>query len=678
MKISVARLVKILKKLDLKSERDLLWYFPYRYEDFSNTTKISEIKTGDQVSIKGQVKDIRQVPSIRGRITRTEALVSDQSGSIKVVWFNQPYLANTFKKGDQIFLSGSAGFYKTIQLQNPIYEKLQSENSEQIHTGRILPIYHLSGDLPLRTLRTLIYYAVEKYSADLEETLPTNLLNELNLPSIKQTIKSLHFPDSQEELDKAKLRIAFEEIFTINLAIEKHKNLAQKYQSPAIPFNKTLIQGFIQGLPFELTADQKKAIWDILQDLEKKRPMNRLLEGDVGSGKTLVALISAMEVMHFGIQSVLLCPTEILAQQHYSTAQKYLEPYPRFSIILLTSKTIKINGRIAKRSEALAEIEHGGPQLIISTHAVLQKDVKFDDIGLIIIDEQHRFGVRQRAELKQNKSKLHAHLLSMTATPIPRTLKLALFGDLDITQIKHKPADRKPIATKLVTPNERKAAYNFIDSQIDLGRQIFVVTPLIEESDKLDVKAAETEVKELQKIFPHRKIKVLHGRMKSVEKESIMQAFLAKEIDILVSTAVIEVGVDVPNASVMVIEGAERFGLSQLHQFRGRVGRSEHKSYCLLFSTNENPKSLERLKQFERTLDGFALAEIDLETRGFGNIFGEQQSGFYYFKYFDFAAHKELAQASQTWAKKIISDDPQLNSLRYWKQKIKDRLIHLE
>jgi ATP-dependent DNA helicase RecG len=670
---------KELKKLGINNSSDLLFYFPFRYEDFSNVIKISDLKAGDQISLKATIIEIKAIPGFYGKkISRAEAVVNDESGSLKVVWFNQPYLASYLKKGDEVFLAGTIRFYKTLQLQNPIYEKIKSfdgVDQESIHTGRILPIYHLSGNLSLRNLRNAIFEALNDIHL-VEEKFPAAIIKDLKLMDIQSTLKNLHFPDNEELLEKAKQRIAFEEIFFAQLAIQKHKNQLQLQKANQYPFQKTLITNFLATLPFELTADQKKAIWDILKDIELDKPMNRLLEGDVGSGKTLVAFSSALEILNTGDQVVFLCPTEVLAQQHYNSAIKYFTDYPRLSLILFTSKLSYLNGKPLPKKNLIEEIKHGGPQLIISTHAVLEKNVDFKNIGMVIIDEQHRFGVRQRAALKQKQSKFHPHLLSMSATPIPRTLRLTLFGDLQISQINQMPSGRKQIKTRFVPAAERNASYEFIKKEITQGRQAFVVTPLIDESDRLGVKAATTEFEALKKIFSPLKIGLLHGRLKSSEKEETMRQFLANQLQILVSTSVIEVGVDVPNASVMIIEGADRFGLAQLHQFRGRVGRAEHQSYCLLFSDNENEKTLERLSKFTKTTSGFELAEIDLKNRGFGNIFGEEQSGFYYFKYYNF--DKELSDKAKAWAKKILGEDPELKKHSFFLSKVADKVIHLE
>lgn len=668
-----------LRKLGINTVSDLLFYLPYRYEDFSNLVNISDIKEGQNVTVKAKIIDIRGYPGFAGRANRAEAVVSDQSGSMKIVWFNQSYLAKNLKKGQEIFISGSVKPNGALQMYNPIHEKAASAESVegQIHTARIVPIYRFTYNLRLRTLRTIIYKCINS-APEIKEYLPAETIKSLGLQDINTTIKNLHFPLNAEALKQAKKRRAFEEIFFVQLAVQKNKLSLQNKNAPMIGFDKSLVTEFLSTLPFQLTLDQKRALWDILQDIQKDRPMNRLLEGDVGSGKTLVAFIAALEAINRGYAAVMLCPTEILASQHYQNAIKYFENYTGFDIILLTSKSKKINGRNVGKKTLLQEIERGGARFIITTHAALEKNVKLKNVALVIIDEQHRFGVKQRANILEKSPKARPHMLSMSATPIPRSLKLTLFGDLEMSQIKHLPPGRKKIITKLVPQEKRELAYEFISKQLQAGRQAFVVTPLIDESDSLGVKAATSERENLQKIFTEYRVGLLHGRMKSAEKEKVMSDFLSGKSHVLVSTSIIEVGVDVPNATIMLIEGAERFGLAQLHQFRGRVGRSEHQSYCFVFSETANLSACERLEKFSKTSDGFELAEIDLHTRGFGNLFGEEQSGFHYFNYFSYSEHKELAKDAASLAKKILLEDPGLENHPQLKSKIANTIIHLE
>jgi ATP-dependent DNA helicase RecG len=608
-------------------------------------------------------------------------------------------------------------------MTNPLYEKVFGENifdtSGQAQTARIVPVYSLGAGISLRTFRNILF-AVLPYAEQFKEILPLEIVRGENLMPRFAAIQELHFPTSEEELGKARRRMAYEEIFLLQSAVEMRKLNMAKAKVISIPFKQTLIRGFLKKLPFELTIEQKKAAWQIFQDLAGGKPMNRLLEGDVGSGKTLVAFATALGVLAAGYQVALLCPTEILAEQHYQNALKYFAEYPKFGIILLTSKKQYINGARetigAKGAKKLIieEIAHGGPQLIIGTHAALQKQVIFANLAYLIIDEQHRFGVRQRAELPQRqpndisdkdsiKSQKNSHikaatphLLSMTATPIPRTLQLALYGDLDISRILHKPAGRKVVSTKLVAPDDRVRAYQSIAKQIADGRQAFVVTPLIDPSEiddesteylpikpgsmrerNRDAKSATAEAEALKKIFPKLLIGLLHGRMKSEEKEKVMADFLAKKIDILVSTTVIEVGVDVPNASVMVIENAERFGLAQLHQLRGRVGRAEHQSFCLLFAGTSQASALSRLKKMETMSSGFELAELDLKIRGAGNLFGTQQSGLPNFAFYD-VADSSMAIRAREAARKLIASDSQLLQFPELREDIKNKLIHFE
>ncbi len=684
--------IAALKKLEIRTLQDLLLYFPYRYLDFSLVKPIANLTAGEMVSVRGKIKSLSSRFSFRGRLSLCEALISDETGTIKVVWFNQAYLTKILKPDEEIFLAGTPEIYNgLLQFVNPIYEKA---SAFPIHTARLLPLYHLTAKLYHKTLRNLLAKTLP-FKTELVDILPKDLLNNQNLPDIQTTTQLAHFPQSMADVEQAKTRLAFEEIFLNQLSAQKHKfTLAQK-KSYQIKFNQPLIKQFVDSLPFKLTNEQKQASWQILQDLEKTTPMNRLLEGDVGSGKTLVALIASLQAMEAGYQVAFLTPTEILAQQHHQTALKFFHPKPNFNtrVILLTQNFSKINQKDVIKKGLLEELNLGMPGLYIGTHALLRDKIKFKKLALVIIDEQHRFGVEQRSALMKTKKKV-PHLLSLSATPIPRSLQLAFYGELDISQIKHKPLGRKTIITKLVENNNRLKAYNFIKNQIIQGRQVFVITPLIEESDSLGVKSAKLEQDNLSKIFPEFRIGLMHGKLKGKDKKTVMNDFLENKLHILVSTSVIEVGVDVPNASVMVIEGAERFGLAQLHQFRGRVGRSEHQSYCFLFpsspgegrspsnreerllSDNKVDKTNARLETFTKTQDGFALAELDLKQRGFGDLYGQNQSGWNY-KYFD-ESYISLIPKAKTEALKILKGDLNLEKYPLLKSKIQDNIIHLE
>lgn len=667
--------IAALKKLGILTVQGLLLHFPRRYLDFSKLEKIKNIQAGQNVTIKGTIKSIGSRFSFRGRMSLAEAVVSDETGSIKVVWFNQPYLAGALRKGDEIFLAGQPDLYNfSLQLTNPIYEKM---SDFPVHTARLVPVYPLTQGLYPKTFRNFVA-SVIGLAKEMRDILPAELLKRQNLLDIEKTILFSHFPKKLEEVEEAKKRLAFEEIFLNQLAAQKHKlELAQK-QSYPIKFNQALVKNFVDSLPFKLTAGQKKAAWEILQDLEKPAPMNRLLEGDVGSGKTVVALIAALQTANSGFQTVFLAPTEILAGQHYKTLKKTVTlTNGRFLVRhgLLTSHFSVLDGTEISKIKLQKLIAAGMPGIFIGTHALLAKKVKFKKLGLVVIDEQHRFGVEQRSQLLQSDGKV-PHLLSLTATPIPRTLQLAVYGDLDVSQIKQKPADRKAIVTKLVDTQNRAKAYEFVAKQIALGRQAFVITPRIEQNEALEVKSAKQEAENLKKIFPQFNISLLHGRMKSKEKEKVMSNFLENRVQILVSTSVVEVGVDVQNASVMLIEGAQAFGLAQLHQFRGRVGRAEHQSYCFLFSDDANPETRKRLFEFTKTQDGFALAELDLKQRGFGEMYGSQQSG-WNFKYFN-PNYTSLIPAARQEALNLLKQGLSLSGYPQLKEKIASKTVHFE
>ncbi|MDE2311936.1 MAG: ATP-dependent DNA helicase RecG [Patescibacteria group bacterium] len=675
LKVLTKPQIAALKKLGLNTARELLLYFPRRYLDFSKVATIRDLRPGENVSLKVTVKNISKRFSFRGRISLAEALVSDQSGSLKIIWFNQGYVADQISKGDEIFLAGSPEYYKNqLQLTNPLYEKV---SDFPLHTARLVPVYRLPEKVYPKTFRRAIAAALP-LTDELSDDLSADIIQRQNLLSLAQTVKLSHFPQTEEDAKQAKRRLAFEEIFYNQLLAQQYKLKLAKQQSFAIKFDQNLIKTSLSHLPFELTPGQKRAAWDILQDLEKPRPMNRLLEGDVGSGKTLVALIATLETESAGLQAVLLAPTEILANQHYQTIHKVLcRPPVNFNTrcALFTRNFCLLNNKTLERKKLGQLMAEGMPGLYVGTHALLEEKIKFKKLALVVIDEQHRFGVRQRAKLIQTKGKI-PHLLSLSATPIPRTLQLAFYGELDISQIKQKPAGRKPIITKLVDAQNRNQAYNFIGNQIKAGWQAFVITPLIEESDKLGVKAAKTEVENLKKIFPNLSIGLMHGKLRGTEKDAVMKDFLDNKIQILVSTSVVEVGVDVPNASVMLIEGADRFGLAQLHQFRGRVGRAEHQSYCLLFSDNQNPETLQRLEAFTKTTDGFELAELDLKLRGFGDIYGQSQSG-WNFKYFD-QTYISLIEPARQEALDILQADLELDNYPGLKEKLTGKTVHFE
>ena len=639
--------LKILHKVGIKTVKDLLFYFPHRYDDFSQIVPISQLRVGQTATISGKISDIKNIRTWKKRMYVTEALIEDKSGSIKAVWFNQPYLIQTLQKGRLINLSGKATFAgQSLCLSNPAYETLKTMRGSpswrgaapHTHTGRLVPIYHETYGLSSRYLRYLIKPLLP-LTAQILDFLPVQIKQKFGLIDLNQAIRQIHFPDNLESARKARSRLSFDELFLTQLTILKQRQDLSKEKAPAIAFHQKLIQLFVKRLPFKLTDDQRLAAWQIFQDLAKPKPMNRLLNGDVGSGKTIVATMAALETAKAGYQAAFMAPTEVLAKQHFETLKNLLKNY-NLKIALLTSSESRRNGGSPREKGAAPgstlkkQIADGEIDIIIGTHALIQEGLTFNKLGLAIVDEQHRFGVVQRAALQKKIYQMEdglttiPHLLSMTATPIPRTLALTIYGDLDISLLKEMPKGRQKIITKVAAPALRKKTYDFIRTQVKKGRQGFVICPLIEESEKLEVKSVTEEYKKLSsKIFPDLKIAMLHGQMKSKEKEEIMKKFKEKKSNILVSTSVVEVGVDVPNATIMIIEGAERFGLAQLHQFRGRVGRSEQQSYCFLFTDSTAKKTHQRLKALLKSENGFELAEKDLKIRGPGDLIGSRQWG---------------------------------------------------
>ncbi len=609
-----------LKRLGIYTVRDLLYYFPFRYEDFSQVSKISELQPGQLITIAVQIEMIGAKRSPRRRLVLTEAVVTDDSDRLKVIWFNQPFIAKTLKVGDKIFLSGKVTVDRFgLSLQNPSYERMKEET---VHTARLVPLYPLTEGITQKQIRFFISEIIGLSDAT-TEWIPKELLEKNKLLAFSDALRGIHFPKSQEELTRCLERLKFDELFVLQLRAEMLRQELARVHAPQIKFSIEPVKEFVARLPFELTKDQRVAAWEIFQDIEKGEPMNRLLEGDVGSGKTAVAALALFLTAHNGFQGAIMAPTEILANQHLETLQKMFA-HADISIALVTHSTV---AKKSERTKIYEAIKSGEITIAIGTHALLSEGVEFKNLGLVIVDEQHRFGVTQRKTMKEKSGleKAEPHFLSMTATPIPRSLALTLYGDLDVSQLRVKPAGRLPIETQVVSPHERQKKYEFIREQVTLGRQVFVICPTINADEK---KSVTMEYEHLAtEIFPDLRVGWLHGKLKAAEKDATMQAFANGSLDILVSTSVVEVGVNVPNASVMLIEGAESFGLAQLHQFRGRVGRSEYQSYCLVFTDSDSAKTKERLAFFASTTDGFTLAEFDLETRGPGEVYGQAQSG---------------------------------------------------
>lgn len=605
-----AKIASKFNKLNIKNTLDLIYHFPLRYEDFSQITKINELQPDQQTTILGKIELLQNKRSWRSRLMITEAVISDDTESIKIIWFNQPYIVKTLQAGDEIYIAGKVTQDKYgLSFKNPIYEKAKEKTT---HTARIVPLYNLSEGITQKQIRFLLSQVVQQADV-LADWLPDEIIQKNKLISLNKALKQIHFPDNWDMLRQAQKRLSFDELVTIALYNLKNKQELEAKNAIAINFNEAQIKKFVAALPFKLTTSQKKCAWQIINDLEQNKPMNRLLEGDVGSGKTIVAALAMYNVALAGYQSVFMVPTEILAKQHMQTLENILG---KDSVSLVTKNTKKINP---------------DEKIIVGTHALLYSKVKFSKLALAIIDEQHRFGVEQRKKLQNNSgdSAFTPHLLSMTATPIPRTLALTVYGDLDLSIIDELPAGRKRIITKIVSEENRNKAYEFIRKKIMQGQQCFVICPLISESDKLGFKSVEMEYKKMKnEIFPDLNIAKLHGKLKPQEKDNLMQDFKDKKFNILVSTSVIEVGVDVPNATMMIIEGADRFGLAQLHQFRGRVGRSDLQSYCLLFTESKSSKTKKRLEALVNSNNGFKLAEEDLKLRGPGEVYGNTQSGF--------------------------------------------------
>lgn len=665
-----------LKKLEIETVRDLIFYYPFRYEDFSRLYTVSQLTDDLSATIVGKIELIASRRSFRSRRLVTEALLTDATGSVKLIWFNQPWIGKNLKPGEMIKVWGkTAGGPFNLFFSSPSYERLIGAPE----SAGIIPVYPLTYGVTNKQLRFLIKQSLTALSR-LDDYLPEQIRQEEKLIGLRQALEQIHAPKTSESLESAKRRLAFDELFLLQAWTQLLRRNLKQLPAPVIEFKEAEIKKFVAGLPFKLTLDQRKAAWEIIRDLGRSNPMNRLLEGDVGSGKTPVALLAMYNATLAGYQAVLMAPTEILAQQHYKSVSNLLKDL-NISVGLMTRTQKLFNNQAIKKKEFLAALKNNEIQIVIGTHALIQEKVEFSNLALVVIDEQHRFGVKQRQELtKKSRSKLIPHFLSLTATPIPRSLALALYGDLDLSLIRELPVGRKSIITRAVKAGDRPKAYEFIRLQISSGRQVFVICPLIDPSDKLGVKSVSEEHKKLdQEIYPDLAVGLLHGRLKAEEKEEIMRRFHNNEIKVLVSTSVVEVGVDVPNATVMMIEGADRFGLSQLHQFRGRVGRSEFQSYCFLFSDSGDERVWARLNYLAKCSDGFVLAEYDLQARGSGVILGEQQSGFADNLKIADPTDLLLAKQARDAAKKFV-DGSDLNDFPDLRKKIENLglISHLE
>lgn len=654
-----AKRLEALSKSGVVSIGSFLNYFPRRYLDRSNVQQISHLLgSGEEITVTGKVTSIAEIGF--GRKKRLEVTINDNSGSLKGVWFRgASYFKKIFKKGDVVAFFGSAKRYgKNINIAHPEVDKIADEGDLEAFS-RIMPIYPGSKEISqARITSNLVQSWIRSILNEtiLDEFIPLQILRELKLPERQDAYRMIHFPENHDEHKKALERFKFEELFLFELSMEKIHHTVEERKTGQIfsELDKYTSRYFNEFIPFELTDGQKSSLADIKKDVRSGRQMNRLIQGDVGAGKTIVAIGAMLMALDNGFQAAFVAPTEILAEQHYRTLSHHLEELD------ITIRLLVGGQKAALRRDVLTDIEGGKCQIVVGTHAVIQKAIKFHKLGMAVIDEQHRFGVKQRAELL-NKGQF-PHVLVMSATPIPRSLAMTVYADLDISIIKGVPAGRKPIRTAIRVQKKREDVFTFVRSEVEDGGQVYVIYPLVEESEALDLKDATAGFEKIQKRFPEFKVGLLHGRMKSEEKDAVMKAFIKNEIQILVSTTVIEVGVDVPNASIMIIEHAERFGLSQLHQLRGRIGRGERQSYCILMPDVKVSKAgAFRLKTMEETNDGFKIAEADLKLRGPGDFLGTKQSGLPDFKVADIVEDQFILAQAKEKAVELIELDADLN-----------------
>lgn len=670
----------LLDRLGLKTIEDCLEYFPVYHLDRSRMATLDRVGfTGGVETVEAEVVNVVDVPVRKANAPAVVRIVLyDGKGLAALVAFGKRagYLKRSLQVGMRVVVSGR--FKRSLRGSPPVeitdfeYEILSDEDAELIHTGRLVPVYRLTEGLPQRALRTLIAQIVAEYAECLPETLPLEMRERLGLLDRAEAVRQAHYPDSEVAAAQARRRLAFEEFFTLQVGLLlRRKHFETKAVGIAFRTDGERVRRFLASLPFTLTESQRRVIAEIEADMASPKPMNRLLQGDVGSGKTVVATTALLHAVENGYQGALMAPTEILADQHYQTLRRFLEPVEVSPVLLRGEMSAP------EKRDVLERIRTGEAPIVVGTHALIQEAVEFARLGLVITDEQHRFGVLQRARLQ--KKGILPDTLVMTATPIPRTLALTAYGDLSLSVLDELPPGRLPVQTKHFTEADRPHLYRFIESQLAKGRQAYVVYPLIEESEKLeDVQAATEAVERLSRIFPHRRIRLLHSRLPAVEKQEVMRQFQAGEIDILVSTTVVEVGVDIPNANVMVIENAERFGLAQLHQLRGRVGRGKHLSYCALVGNPRTEEGKRRLAIMVETNDGFRIAEEDLLLRGPGEILGTRQAGLPDFKVGNLVRDGKLIEEARREAQRLIENDPDLQRhatlreqiRRHWREKL--------
>ncbi len=648
---------ELLERLGVRTVRDLLFFLPRRYDDYSRMKPINKLHVGEDVSVIGVLDRLQTIPMKRGGM-RVEAYLSDGSSQIRLNWFNQPWMEKQLENGEAYVVSGKVEQYLgRLVMNSPEIEPLERES---LNTGRVVPVYPLTQGLSGRIMRRLTKQVVDEWAARLPDPLPLTVREHADLMDYGDAVAQAHFPDTWEDMQAALRRLAFDELFLMQLVMLQRRHLWQSRPSISLAVDDEWLETYRAALPYQLTNAQRRAIEDIRRDMESGVPMNRLLQGDVGSGKTVVAAIAAAIAVANGVQAAIMAPTSILAEQHYTNLCSLLglAPLEKPATIALLTSHIGQN----EREAVYAGLADGSIQVVIGTHALIQQGVAFRHLGIAVIDEQHRFGVTQRGALRDKADGGNPHLLVMTATPIPRTLALTLHADLDLTVLDEMPLGRTPVQTRVIQPRERERAYSFIRAQVEKGHQAYIICPLIEESDKLDARSAVAEYERLQNtVFPDLKLGLIHGRLSSDEKEAVMEAFYHGETQVLVSTTVIEVGIDVPSATVILVENANRFGLAQLHQLRGRVGRGRDQGYCLLLSDKAFLDSDERLRAVEETTDGFRLAEIDWQMRGAGDLLGTRQSGSRMLRFANLM-DTQLVDEVQREARALFESDPLLQA----------------
>lgn len=651
-------MLRHLHALDIHTVEDLIFHFPRRYLDRSRLVPIRDVRIGEEVTVVGTVREVEESTTNRG-LDLLQISIYDGTSYLYGVWFNQPYHRDRLLPGTVVAFSGKVqNRFGRLQMVNPAYdivEDVDEVGRRTVHTGRIIPLHPASQKLSSAMLRRLIARALEQFG-DLPDFLPLRLRVRYGMPHRRAALREIHFPTSSSRLKTARERLAYEELFLIQVALAVRRfRLGDEEEGIAHSLPGELVSSFIRGLPFSLTPAQVKAFREIASDMAKPHPMNRLLQGEVGSGKTVVALLALLLTVENGHQGAFMAPTEILAEQHFRNLLRLLEGFPGVRLELLTGSTPS-----GRRKEILEAVEGGMVDILVGTHALIQEDVRFRDLGLVVVDEQHRFGVRQRMLLKAKG--MRPDTLIMTATPIPRTLSLTLYGDLEVSVIDQLPRGRAGTTTHVIGPRDREGAYRVMKEEMRKGRQGYVVCPLVDESKAMEVKAAEKEVKELRKAFPGFEVGMIHGQMPRQEREQVMERFRQGEIKLLVSTTVIEVGIDVPNATFMLVEDADRFGLSQLHQLRGRVGRGVFPSHCFFIFRGDTEESLQRRKAISEIGDGFRLAEADLEIRGEGSLFGPRQSGFTDLKVARLTRDLPLLEKAREDALALVRRDPGLEA----------------